>query len=142
MVSHLLSNISSYFSPRCCKCRFVQPPVVSHVFGKLFYIRLLIALVCLCTSPGDVTRFLDKFLSMACVLSDNCYIEAPGACCVATYTPRWCIDDASILMVPVYLCATPRCRMYFVGIIFVFGQPPVSLGSLTIILARAGCALF
>ena len=40
------------------------PPVVSHVFDKLFYIQLLIALVWLCTPPGGVTRLWAKFLSM------------------------------------------------------------------------------
>ena len=37
----------------------------------------------------------------------------------------------------VYLCASLRCRMCFVGITFVFGQLPVMLGSLIFIFSSA-----
>ena len=64
---------------------------------------------------------------VACVLSDNCLLEAPGAFSIATYPP----------VASVYLCAPPRCRLSFVGIMFVFGQPPVTLDSLTFIFGGA-----
>ena len=63
---------------------------------------------------------------VACVLSDNCLLEAPGAFSIATYTPRWCVFDGPPVA-SVYLCAPQRCRLSFVGIVFVFGQPPVTL---------------
>ena len=103
-------------------------------FGKLFYIQLLIALAWLCTTPAVVTRLLAKFLSMT-------VLEAPGAFSVATYTPRWCVYDGPPVA-SVYLCAPPRCRMCFVGIVFVFRQPPVTLESLTFIFSGALRFLF
>ena len=70
------------------------------------------------------------------VLLYNCLLEAPGAFSIATYTPRWCVFDGP-LVASVYLCAPPRCRLSFVGIIFVFGPPPVTLDSLTFIFGGA-----
>ena len=89
-----------------------------------------------------------KFLSMTVpggcftwVLSDNCLLEVPGAFSVAKYILRWCVYDGP-LVASVYLCAPPRCRLSFVGIIFVFGQPPVTLDSLTFIFSFLLIALF
>ena len=82
----------------------------------------LIALVWLCTPPGGVIRFLAKFLFVTSVFSDNCFLEAPGAFNVVTYTP----GGFSILM------CSPTVSHVFCGYHICFGQSPVTLGSLTL----------
>ena len=94
----------------------VHPPVVSHV-----------------SWPSCCLRHAQYPVAVvAGVLSDNCLLDFPGAFSIASNTPRWCVFDGPPVT-SVYLCAPPRCRLSFVGIIFVFGQPPVTLESLTFI---------
>ena len=87
-----------------------------------------------CT-PGGVTLFLGQ------VLSDNWLIEAPGAFSLDVYTPRWCVYDGPPAA-SVYLCAFRTVACVFVSIIFVFGQPPVTLGTLTIRVSVVCCASY
>ena len=105
---------------RCLQYSYVHPPVVSHV-----------------SWPSCCLRHAQYPVAVVgCVLSDNCLLEAPGAFSVATYTLRWCVFHGPPVAL-VYLCAPPPCRLSFVGIIFVFGQPPVTLDRFTFIFGGA-----
>ena len=123
VVSHVLVSYLMYSSPdSLMQYGCVHPPVVSHVFWPSCCLRH--------------EQYPVAVVACTCVLLDNCLLEAPGAFSIATYTHRWCVFDGP-LVASVYLCAPPRCRLSFVGIIFVFEQPPVTLDSLTFIFRGA-----
>ena len=70
---------------------YVHPPVVCFCGPPvaLVYLCAPVSLSMAVYTPGGVTRFLAKFLFVTSVFSDNCFLEAPGAFNVVTYTPRW-----------------------------------------------------
>ena len=96
VVSHLFSNISLYYRPRCRECRFVYPRVVSHVLvSYLMYSSpdSLMQYGCVMAShvswPSCCLRHVQYPVAViTCVLSDNCLLD--GAFSMTTYTPRWC----------------------------------------------------